>query len=155
MKYATFPKLTIATVIGLSKTELGNAVLRIWSGKIWPMPKTRCSFFHIFGHLIFISIQIIFIEIFLLKSKPVLAGILYIFPDKCKLPNCLERTLNDRIFIEIQERYLLADIKSKNITNKYVWTHYEIFRILDLTFSEKNNIKTKQDHWSNCNPDWS
>ena len=29
MKYATFPKLTIATVIGLSKTGLGNAVLRI------------------------------------------------------------------------------------------------------------------------------
>ena len=71
MKYATFPKLTIATVIGLSKTELGNAVLRIWSGKIWPMPKTRCSFFHKFGHLLFISIQIIFIEIFLLKSDPV------------------------------------------------------------------------------------
>ena len=97
-------KLTNATVIGLSETKFDNAVLSseleiegfdlVRSGRSRRGGGVACFVKNYISYNrkpIFCNTESIFIEIFLLKSKPVLIGILYRPPDKYEFINCLER----------------------------------------------------------------
>ena len=117
-------KLTNATVVGLNKTKLNKAVSSS-ELEIEGYDLVRSDRFQRGGGVAcfvknFISYnqkpnfcfntESIFIEIFLLKSKPVLIGILFRPPDKYDFANCLERTFSDTNVFESQECYLLGDI---------------------------------------------
>ena len=56
-----------------------------------------------------INTESIFIEMFLLKSKPLLIGVLYQPLDKNDFVNCLEGTFSDTNFIESKACSLLGD----------------------------------------------
>ena len=102
-------KLTNATVIGFGETKLDNTVLsselEIEGYDLVRSDESRRGG----GVACFVKSSIscnwkpnfcfntenIFIEIFLLKSKPVLIGILYRHPDKCHFVNCLKRTFSE------------------------------------------------------------
>ena len=116
--------LTNATFIGLSETKIDNAVLSSELGReghdlvrsdqsrrgggIACFVKNSISYNQKPNFCI--NTESIFIEIFLLKSKPVPIGILYRPPDKYDSVNCLERTFSDTNVFESQECYLIGDI---------------------------------------------
>ena len=117
-------KLTNATVIGLSKTKLDNAVLSSElelegydlvrsdrsrrGGSVACFVKNSISYNRKPNFCI--NKESLFIEIFLPKSKLVLIGVLYRPPDKYHFVNCLERTFNGTHVFESQECYVLGDI---------------------------------------------
>ena len=115
-------KLANATVIGLSKTKLGNTVLsrehevegyylvrfdQSQRGGMVCFVKNSISYN--WKPNCCINTESVFIEIFLTRSKPVLIDILY-RPDKYKFVNFLERLSNDTNATESQECYLLGGI---------------------------------------------
>ena len=123
-KICYIAKLINATVIGLSKTNLGNTVLiseleieghglvksnrSRRGGGVACFVKNSISYNRKPNFCI--NIDSIFIEIFLSKSKPVLIGILYRSPNQYNFVNCLERTFGETNLFESHESYLLGDI---------------------------------------------
>ena len=119
-------KLISATVIELSETKLENVVLsselevegydlvrsdRSQRGGGAACFVKKCISYN--RKLKFcVNTESIFIEIFLLKFKPVLIGILYKHSDKHDFVNCLERTFRDNNVLESQECYLLGNINT-------------------------------------------
>ena len=124
MHYIT--KLTNATVTGLSETNLDNTVLiselEIEGYDLVRSERSRRGegvAYFVKNSISYnpkpnfcVNTEIIFIAIFLPKSKPVLIDILYRLPDKYLFVNCLECTFSNTNAFESQECYLLGDINA-------------------------------------------
>ena len=117
-------KLTNATIIGLSETKFGNAVLsselEIKGYDLVRFDRSQrglgvtCfvknSILYNWKPNFCVNTESIFIEICLTKFKPVLIGILHRPPDKYDFVNCLGCTFSNTNVFESQECCLLGDI---------------------------------------------
>ena len=124
MKIHYIAKLANATVIGLSETKLDKTVLRseldiegfdlVRPDRSLKGEDVACF---VKNYILYnrksnfyFNTESIFIEIFVLKSKPVLTGVLCRLPDKYDFGICLQRTFSNTNVTESLECYALGDV---------------------------------------------